>query len=115
MKTTITIMVTLLIVATHFSFAQSTEPDGRVYSVRPLTLKKDVNAEEFEKYAKNELETAYRNVPGVEARVARSDRGADKGIYLLVYFFDSTKLVIVCCNYLKKCGVGECVMPKGLK
>ena len=54
-----------------------------------MTLKEGVDAKAFEKYAKEELDPVYRNVPGVEARVAKADRGTDKGIYLLIYFFDN--------------------------
>ncbi len=89
MKTTLKILAILLMTANHFSFSQSTEPNGRTYSVRLMTLKKEVDAMEFEKYAKEKLDSAFRNVPGVEARVAKADRGTDKGIYLLIYFFDS--------------------------
>ena len=89
MKTTLKILAVLLITATNFSFAQSTEPNGRTYSVRLLTLKPGVDTLEFEKYAKEQLDSIFRQVPGGEARVAKADRGADKGTYVLIYFFDS--------------------------
>jgi len=89
MKTTIKILAVLLIAATNFSFAQSNEPNGRTYAVRLMTLKQGVDALEFEKYALEKLDPAFRNVAGVEAKVAKADRGTDKGIYLLVYFYDS--------------------------
>lgn len=89
MKATIKVLAVLLIAASHFSFGQSTEPNGRTYAVRLMTLKQGVDAMEFEKYAKEQLDPAFRNVPGIEARVAKADRGADKGIYLLIYFYDS--------------------------
>lgn len=89
MKTTLKILSVLLFAATQFSFGQSTEPNGRTYAVRLMTLKQGIDAMEFEKYAKEELDSAFRNVPGVEARVAKADRGTDKGNYLLVYFYDS--------------------------
>jgi len=89
MKTTIKMLSVLLLITTQFSFAQMTEPNGRTYAVRLMTLKQGVDATEFEKYAKEQLDPAFRNVPGVEARIAKADRGTDKGIYLLIYFYDS--------------------------
>lgn len=89
MKTTIKVLAVLLIAATNFSFGQSTEPNGRTYAVRLMTLKQGVDVLAFEKYAKEKLDPAFRNVPGVEAKVAKADRGTDKGQYLLIYFYDS--------------------------
>ncbi len=89
MKAALKISTLLLIAATNFSFAQSTEPNGRTYSVRLLTLKPGVDSQEFEKYAKEQLDSTFRQVPGGEARVAKADRGTDKGVYVLIYFFDS--------------------------
>src|SRR5680860_654673 len=89
MKASIKIMVIMLITASNFSFGQSTEPNGRTYAVRLMTLKEGVNPIEFEKYALEKLDPAFRNVPGGEAKVAKADRGTDKGIYLLIYFYDS--------------------------
>ncbi|MDB2606256.1 hypothetical protein N9Y48_00620 [Zobellia sp.] len=89
MKTTIKILAVLLIAITNFSFSQSIEPSGRTYSVRLLTLKSGVNTQEFEKYAREQLVSVFRQVPGGEARVAKADRGTDKGVYVLIYFFDS--------------------------
>lgn len=89
MKTQLKILTLLLIAAAQFSYAQSTEPNGRTYAVRSMTLKQGVDAKAFEKYAKEKLNTTFRNVPGVEARIAKADRGENKGIYLLIYFYDS--------------------------
>lgn len=89
MRTAIQILAVLIIAATNFSFAQLNEPNGRTYAVRLMTLKEGVNAMEFEKYALEKLDPAFRNVAGVEAKVAKADRGTDKGVYLLVYFYDS--------------------------
>lgn len=82
-------LTALLIAATHFSAAQSVEPEGRTYSLRPITLKKGADVMKFETYAKEELEKVYRMVPGVAAHIAKSDRGTDTGEYVLFYFFDS--------------------------
>ncbi|MBM1107811.1 hypothetical protein JQC67_16775 [Aurantibacter crassamenti] len=54
-----------------------------------MTLKQGVDVMAFEKYAKEQLDSAFRNVPGAEAKIAKADRGKDKGIYLLIYFYDS--------------------------
>ncbi|MFS4416651.1 hypothetical protein [Maribacter sp. 2307ULW6-5] len=89
MKATSKIFALLLLAATPFTHGQNTEPDGRTYAVRTMTLKQDANAMAFEKYAKEILNPTFRQVPGVTARIAKADRGKDKGVYLLLYFYDS--------------------------
>lgn len=89
MKATFKILVVVFFATTSFSFGQSTEPNGRTYAVRTMTLKKGADAKVFEAYALEKLNPTFRNVPGIEARLVKADRGADTGQYLFLYFYDS--------------------------
>lgn len=82
-------MTAMLFLPLQFAMAQNNELNGRAYSVRSMTLKNGLDTNAFEKHAKTILVNAYGQVPGVEARLVRADRGEDTGTYLLLYFFDS--------------------------
>ncbi len=69
--------------------AQSTSA-GEVIAVRPLTLRSDVDAAAFERFARTRYNPGWAHVtPGMNVAIMRADRGARKGTYVLAFIFDS--------------------------
>ena len=63
---------------------------GEVVEVRLLELKKDVDIEEFEKFAVKEFNPKNDGVvPGLREYIAKSDRGISVNSYALFMIFDS--------------------------
>ena len=63
---------------------------GEVVAVRLLELKKDVDIEEFEKFAVKEFNPKNDGVvPGLREYIAKSDRGISVNSYALFMIFDS--------------------------
>lgn len=89
MKTTVRILAVLLVTTVHFINGQTNDLEGRTYALRQMTLKKGADPAAFEAFAKEHLNKAFRNVPGIAARLVKADRGADTGKYLFLYLYDS--------------------------
>lgn len=65
---------------------------GEVISVRELTLKAGVNPADFERFVVQTFNPAWEGaVPGMKVYVAKGDRGARTGGYVLLIIFDSEK------------------------
>lgn len=86
---TLPILIVFLVGTIGCSFGQSVQPDGRTYALRTMTLKAGSDAQAFEAYAKEHLNPAFRQVPGITTRLAKADRGIQEGSYMLLYIYDS--------------------------
>ena len=91
-------IITILFVCAIATFAvprvravEATKLNGSlVLSVREFELRSGVKAEEFEKYAREELTRALSQAKtGTRFRVLKGDRGDRKGGYLLIWEFES--------------------------
>jgi len=81
------VSLTVVLVRGVESAAQAACP---VLSVREFELRSGVKAEEFEKYAREELTRALSQAKtGTRFRILKGDRGDRKGGYLLIWEFDS--------------------------
>jgi hypothetical protein len=89
----ITIFAACVIVGLGALFVRGVESKGeasRVLSVREFELRSGVKAEEFEKYAREELTRALSQAKtGTHFRILKGDRGDRKGGYLLIWEFES--------------------------
>jgi len=84
--------VFIIFVAVIFVRAAETGKDSSppVISVREFELRSGVKAEEFEKYAREELTRALSQAKtGTRFRILKGDRGDRKGAYLLIWEFES--------------------------
>lgn len=64
---------------------------GEVVAVRALAVKSGSEMD-FEKYVVSDLYHAFDHIPGVDAYVYLGDRGANKGVYIMLYSFESVEL-----------------------
>ena len=81
------VSLTVVLVRGVESAAQAACP---VLSVREFELRSGVKAEEFEKYARQELTRALSQAKtGAHFRILKGDRGDRKGGYLLIWEFES--------------------------
>jgi len=63
---------------------------GEVVAIREIQLKPGVDIAEFERFAVRTYNPGWEGaVPGMKGYIAKGDRGAQKGSYLLVFIFDS--------------------------
>lgn len=90
----ISILIVCLIAFCVVAFVRAVETPKdngtRVISIREFELRSGVKAEEFEKYAREELTRALSQAKtGTRFRVLKGDRGDRKGGYLLIWEFES--------------------------
>jgi hypothetical protein len=89
----IAILVACVIVGLGTVFNRAAELNKQasgVLSAREFELRSGVKAEEFEKYAREELTRALSQAKtGTRFRILKGDRGDRKGGYLLIWEFES--------------------------
>jgi hypothetical protein len=63
---------------------------GEVVAIRHLTLKNDVDPNVFEKFIAEQYSPAFRqHLPGIQAWIAKGERGTNVGKYVLIWYIDS--------------------------
>jgi len=82
------------------------QPASPVSSIREFELRSGLKAEEFQKYAREELARALSQAKtGTHFRILKGDRGDRKGGYLLIWEFES---VAARNEFFPKEGGGAC-------
>ena len=86
MKSIVKISLILVVVIVFYAFVSEknktttgNEP-GRIMAFRPLTLRENINPQELERFAREQLTPTFKNkVVGVESYIIKGQRGDHKG------------------------------------
>lgn len=66
------------------------EGSGEVMAIREFELKPGIDTAEFERFVTTKYNPGWEGaVPGMKGYIAKGDRGAQKGSYVLIFIFDS--------------------------
>ena len=92
-RSVVVVLVFVAFAAILPAFAQtSPEASGEVIAIRELQLKPDADTAQFERFVRGTYNPGWNKaIPGMRGYVAKSDRGAQKGSYVLFIVFDGTK------------------------